>query len=250
MRLGCFGNDCSWGSLDPSPRSPPAGQHRCGPRLIRTQTNICGCCRTRAQARACIQLPRAEKGLGRRPRQARRSARGLDTASFVQAHSRSPHERSSSRQKTCATLLLATACLSSSHSLCRAPARDNSGTRLRTPYKKARRRDVDIRNYLRDQAGSRSLVFDLSITHHRYGSSSHPLQNGRLTHPQDMDAPLHIAAQRKMNSFRQQYADNRDISFLPAIVSTSTRMPGEFLHLLFLQVHRETEAHFTATGMP
>jgi hypothetical protein len=30
----------------------------------------------------------------------------------------------------------------------------------------------------------------------RHGSSSHPLQNGHLTHPQDMDAPLHIAAQR------------------------------------------------------
>jgi hypothetical protein len=48
------------------------------------------------------------------------------------------------------------------------------------------RGDVEIRNYIRDQAGSRSLVFDLSITHDRYGSSSHPLQNGRLTHPQDV----------------------------------------------------------------
>ena len=28
-----------------------------------------------------------------------------------------------------------------------------------------RRGDVEIRNYMRDQAGSRSLVFDLSITH-------------------------------------------------------------------------------------
>jgi hypothetical protein len=113
-----------------------------------------------------------------------------------------------------------------------------------------RRGDVEIRNYLQDQAGSRSLVFDLSITHDRFGSSSHPLQNGLKTHPQDIDAPLHAAAQRKMNSYRQQYADNQDISFLPAIVSTGTRMPGEFLHLLFLQAHRETEAHFTTTGMP
>ena len=39
-----------------------------------------------------------------------------------------------------------------------------------------------------------------------------------------------------------------DVSFLPAIVSTSTRMHGEFLRL-FLQAHRETEAHFTAVGM-
>ena len=40
------------------------------------------------------------------------------------------------------------------------------------------------------------------------------------------------------------------ISFLPAITSTSTRMHGEFLRLLFLQAHRETTAHFTALGMP
>jgi hypothetical protein len=39
-------------------------------------------------------------------------------------------------------------------------------------------------------------------------------------------------------------------TFLPAIVSTSTRMHGEFLHLLFLHAHRETEAQVTTTGMP
>ena len=39
-------------------------------------------------------------------------------------------------------------------------------------------------------------------------------------------------------------------NFLTAITSTSTRMHGEFLRLLFLQAHRETTAHFTALGMP
>ena len=86
-----------------------------------------------------------------------------------------------------------------------------------------RRGDVEVRNYLRDQAGSRSLVFDLSIAHDRFGSSSHVQQNGCLSHPQDLDAPLHIAAQRKIAAYQQQYADNQNISFLPAIVSTSTR---------------------------
>jgi hypothetical protein len=52
-----------------------------------------------------------------------------------------------------------------------------------------------------------------------------------------------------MAAYRQQYADNQNIFFLPAIVSNSTRMHGEFLRLLFLQAHRETEAHFTAAGM-
>ena len=80
-----------------------------------------------------------------------------------------------------------------------------------------RRGDVEIREYLRDAAGSRSLVFDLSITHDRFGSSTHVQQNGALSHPQDLDAPLRLAAQRKINSYRQHYADNQNISFSPPL---------------------------------
>jgi len=72
-----------------------------------------------------------------------------------------------------------------------------------------RRGDVEVRNYLRDAAGSRSLVFDLSITHDRIGSSCHVQQNGSLSHKQDLDAPLRMVAQRKINTYRQQYADNQ-----------------------------------------
>jgi hypothetical protein len=48
---------------------------------------------------------------------------------------------------------------------------------------------------------------------------------------------MRVAAQRKTNAYRQTYADNKNISFLPAIMSTSNRMHGEFLRLLFLQAH-------------
>jgi len=34
-----------------------------------------------------------------------------------------------------------------------------------------------------------------------------------------------------------------------SLSSTSTRMHDEFLRLLFLQAHRETEAHLPAAGM-
>ena len=62
-----------------------------------------------------------------------------------------------------------------------------------------RRGDVEIRNYLQDAAGRRNLVFDLSMTHDRFGSSNHVQQNGLLSHAQDIDAPLRLAAQRKIN---------------------------------------------------
>ena len=98
--------------------------------------------------------------------------------------------------------------------------------------------------FRRDHAGS--LVFDLSITHGRFGSSSHVQQNGLLSHPQDLDAPLHLAAQRKINRYRQQ----SEHFFSPCHLMHIHRMHGEVLRLLFLQARRETEAHFTATGMP
>ena len=103
---------------------------------------------------------------------------------------------------------------------------------------------MQLRSYLQDAASRRSLVFDLSMTHDRFGSSSHVkkkmLRKGKGTA---------FVSCSKINSYKQQYADNLNISFLPAVVSTSTRMHGGFLRLLFLQAQRETEAHFTATGM-
>ena len=92
------------------------------------------------------------------------------------------------------------------------------------------------------------------MTHDRYGSSAQPHLNSLLTHPQDLDAPLHVAARKKISAYRAQYANNRannrNISFKPAITSTSSHLHGEFLRLLFLQAHRETTAHFTAIGVP
>ncbi len=41
-----------------------------------------------------------------------------------------------------------------------------------------RRGDVELRSYLQDAAGRRSLVFDLSMTHDRFGSSSQVKQKG------------------------------------------------------------------------
>jgi hypothetical protein len=48
-----------------------------------------------------------------------------------------------------------------------------------------RRGDVETRSFLQDAAGRRSLVFDLSMTHDRFGSSSHVQQDGLLSHPQE-----------------------------------------------------------------
>jgi hypothetical protein len=71
--------------------------------------------------------------------------------------------------------------------------------RAHGPHAARRSGDVEIRSYLQDAAGRRSLVFDLSMTHDRFGSSSQVQQNGLLSHPKDLDATLRLAAQHKIN---------------------------------------------------
>ena len=39
------------------------------------------------------------------------------------------------------------------------------------------------------------------------------------------------------------------VSFMPAIASTSGRLHSEFIRLLFLQAHRETDRFFAASGV-
>jgi hypothetical protein len=77
-----------------------------------------------------------------------------------------------------------------------------------------RRGDVEVRSFLRSSR-SRTLVFDLSITHDRFGSNTHVQQNGSLSHPQDLDGPMRVTAQRKTNAYRQTYADNQTFLFSP-----------------------------------
>ncbi len=42
---------------------------------------------------------------------------------------------------------------------------------------------------------------------------------------------------------------HRTVSFIPAITSTSDRLHGEFVRLLFLQTHRETDRFFPPSGV-
>ncbi len=57
-----------------------------------------------------------------------------------------------------------------------------------------RRGDVEIRSYLQDAAGGRGLVFDLSMTHDRFGSSRHEQQNSLQPHNKDIEAPTSCCA--------------------------------------------------------
>ena len=95
------------------------------------------------------------------------------------------------------------------------------------------------------------LVLDLRIAHDRMGSSADPSLNGHLKYPNNLDQSLNDAAAEKIRKYRADY-NNRPpsaVSFMPAIASTSGRLHSEFVRLLFLQDHRETDRFFVASGI-
>jgi hypothetical protein len=95
-------------------------------------------------------------------------------------------------------------------------------------------------------SGSMPLVLDLHITHERWGSRSHPSINGHLRYPNDIDRSLNESVTDKIRKYHTGYNNNDPnvVSLIPPIVSTSVRLHGELVFLLFLQVHRKTDPLF------
>jgi hypothetical protein len=94
-------------------------------------------------------------------------------------------------------------------------------------------------------------VLDLRIVHDRVGSSADPTLNGHLKYPDNLDQSPNDAAFDKIRKYRADY-NNRPpsaVSFISAIASTSGRLHREFVRLLFLQTHRETDGFFADSGV-
>jgi hypothetical protein len=111
--------------------------------------------------------------------------------------------------------------------------------------------DIELAGYLANEAGPVSLVLDLRIAHDRVGSSADPSLNGHSKHPNNLDQLLNDAANDKIRKYRADYNDRPPsaVSFMTAIASTSGRLHSEFVRLLFLQAHRETDRFFAASGV-
>ena len=109
----------------------------------------------------------------------------------------------------------------------------------------------ELTGYLPNESGRVPLVMDIRITHERFGSSSDPSLNGNLHYPNAIDSSLNEAATDKIQKYRTDYNNNppTSVSFMPVIVSTSGRLHSEFIRLLFLQAHRETDRFFAASGV-
>jgi hypothetical protein len=77
------------------------------------------------------------------------------------------------------------------------------------------------------------------------------LTDGHLKYPKNFDQSLNDEASDKVRKYCVDY-NNRTpsvVSFMTAITSTSGRLHSEFVRLLFLQAHRETDLFFAASGV-
>jgi hypothetical protein len=96
-----------------------------------------------------------------------------------------------------------------------------------------------------------SLVLDLRITHDRFGSSSDPSLNGNLHYPNNIDRSLNEDTDDKIRKCNTDYNNNppNTVSFIPPISIVSGRLHSEFVRLLFLQSHRETDHLYTVSAV-
>ncbi len=106
-------------------------------------------------------------------------------------------------------------------------------------------------SYLPIAVGPVPLVLDLHIAHDRFGSNSDPSFNGHLHYHNDIDKSLNETVTDKIRTYRADYNNNPPsaVSFMLAIPSTSGRIHSEFIRLLFLQTHRETDRFFETSGV-
>jgi len=83
--------------------------------------------------------------------------------------------------------------------------------------------------------GKADMVIDVSLIHEWSGDCWRDVhRNGQLRHA-DPDTLLNNAAEVKVRKYREAYAaPDRRLAFLPAIMSTSGRIHGEFLRLLHI----------------
>jgi hypothetical protein len=80
---------------------------------------------------------------------------------------------------------------------------------------------------------------------------SDPRINGHLRYPNDIDKSINESVTDKIRKYRADFNNNppNTISFIPDIAITSWRLHSEFVLILFLQVHRETDLFFVTSGV-
>jgi hypothetical protein len=99
-------------------------------------------------------------------------------------------------------------------------------------------------------AGVRDVVIDTTLRHEFHGNvmaQANLGHNGEPSH-QAVDGALDEAVKEKLATYANDY-NARNFFFLPAVMTTSGRINGDFLRLLYILSHRQAAKFFTSLGI-
>jgi hypothetical protein len=97
-------------------------------------------------------------------------------------------------------------------------------------------------------AGKTDLLIDVTLRHTFIGAGRSGHTQGQLRNPDNPDQILESAAADKIRNYRDPYQRNRQVAFLPACMSTSGRIYGELLPLLFFLSNKQADDYFEVLG--
>ena len=109
-----------------------------------------------------------------------------------------------------------------------------------------RRADLEILNI--QVARNIDLLVDVTLRHDFVGAGHNGLNQGQLRNPDHPDKLLDSAAADKIRHYRAPYRQNRHVAFLPACMTTSGRIHGEFLRLIYFISNKQALDYFEALG--
>ena len=75
-----------------------------------------------------------------------------------------------------------------------------------------------------------------------------PARNGEASYV-DPNGAIDAAVKAKLDNYHHDYSE-RNFLFLPAVMTTSGRISGDFLRLLYILAHRQAANFFTRMGIP
>jgi hypothetical protein len=106
--------------------------------------------------------------------------------------------------------------------------------------------DLEIRNIR--VVGQPHLLVDVTVRHNFKVTGHNGQSQGQLCNPDNPDHILESAAADKIRNYRETYRRNRHVAFLQACMSTSGRIHGELLRLIFFLSNKQAEDYFEALG--
>ncbi len=106
--------------------------------------------------------------------------------------------------------------------------------------------DLHIKDFQLE--GIRHVIIDVTLHIEFHGSCSDPTRNGEASYV-DPKVAIDAAVKAKLDNNHHHYSA-RNFLFLPAVMTNSGRISGDFLRLLYIIAHRQAANFFTCMGIP